>query len=187
MSRGRTPPTTVTRLVRELAEAGVPVWVACQVLGVPRSRLPDRATRPAPARRIADEALLPLIAKAHADSRGTYGAPRVHAELHLGMGVRIGRNRVAWLMREQCLPGLSQAHIVAAAGRSHARGRGDAPVHRRRPRTGCGPPPSPDMARWRRTPEGTIVHSDRGPTYTSSVFGHRLRQTGPLGSTGRVA
>ncbi|MBU6213997.1 MAG: IS3 family transposase [Actinomycetales bacterium] len=96
----------MTRLVEDLVAEGFPSAVACRVLGVARSTLPDLATRSASARRIADEALLPLIAKAHADSRGTYGAPRVHAELRLGMGVRIGRKRVARLMREQHLAGI---------------------------------------------------------------------------------
>lgn len=43
------------------------------------------------------------------------------------------------------------------------------------------------MATWRRRPTGTIVHRNRGPEYTSSVFGHRLRTAGRLGSMGRVA
>ena len=43
------------------------------------------------------------------------------------------------------------------------------------------------IAIWRRTPEGTIVHADRGSQYTSWVFGHRLRKAGLLGSMGRVA
>jgi len=43
------------------------------------------------------------------------------------------------------------------------------------------------MAPWRRSPAGTIVHADRGPQYTSWVFGHRLRAAGLLGSMGRVA
>lgn len=44
------------------------------------------------------------------------------------------------------------------------------------------------MAIWRRHPApGAIVHADRGSQYTSWIFGHRLRQTGLLGSIGRVA
>lgn len=39
-------------------------------------------------------------------SRGTYGAPRVHAELQLGMGIRCGRKRVARLMRVDGLQGV---------------------------------------------------------------------------------
>lgn len=44
-----------------------------------------------------------------------------------------------------------------------------------------------DMARWRRQPTGTIVHSDRGTQYTSWLFGTRMRQAGLLGSMGKVA
>jgi putative transposase len=44
-----------------------------------------------------------------------------------------------------------------------------------------------DMARWRRKPDGTTVHSDRGAQYTSWLFGHRLREAGMLGSMGKVA
>jgi len=44
-----------------------------------------------------------------------------------------------------------------------------------------------DMARWRRRPAGTIVHSDRGTQYTSWLFGHRLREAGLIGSMGKVA
>jgi putative transposase len=44
-----------------------------------------------------------------------------------------------------------------------------------------------DMARWRRKPEATIVHSDRGTQYTSWLFGTRLREAGLLGSMGKVA
>ncbi len=44
-----------------------------------------------------------------------------------------------------------------------------------------------DMARWRRKPTGTIVHSDRGTQYTSWLFGHRLREAGLMGSMGKVA
>lgn len=41
-----------------------------------------------------------------------------------------------------------------------------------------------EMARLRRRPVGTTVHSDHGPQYTSWVFGQRLRAAGPLGSMG---
>ncbi len=44
-----------------------------------------------------------------------------------------------------------------------------------------------DMARWRRKPDATIVHSDRGTQYTSWLFGNRLREAGLLGSMGKVA
>lgn len=44
-----------------------------------------------------------------------------------------------------------------------------------------------DMARWRRKPVGTIVHSDRGAQFTSWLFGVRLREAGLMGSMGKVA
>ena len=42
----------------------------------------------------------------HAASRATYGAPRVHAELKLGRGRRIGRRRVARPMRTAGIQGI---------------------------------------------------------------------------------
>lgn len=42
----------------------------------------------------------------HADSRGTYGWPRVHAELALGLGLAVNHKRVARLMREAGIQGL---------------------------------------------------------------------------------
>lgn len=38
------------------------------------------------------------------------------------------------------------------------------------------------MARRRRKPVGTVVHSDRRTQYTSWLFGHPLREAGLLGS-----
>jgi len=55
----------------------------------------------------ADLALSAEIEAIHARSRGTYGAPRVHAEL-AAQGVRIGRKRVARLMRAAGLVGVSR-------------------------------------------------------------------------------
>lgn len=43
-----------------------------------------------------------------------------------------------------------------------------------------------DMARLRRDPQATVVHSDHGTQYCSRVFGQRLRQAGLMGSMGAV-
>ena len=43
-----------------------------------------------------------------------------------------------------------------------------------------------DMARLRRDPQETVVHSDHGTQYCSWVFGQRLRQAGLMGSMGTV-
>ncbi len=54
---------------------------------------------------IADVRLLELIHAIHAESDGTYGSPRIHAELR-HRGVRVGRKRVERLMRRHSLSGL---------------------------------------------------------------------------------
>jgi putative transposase len=46
------------------------------------------------------------IAEVHEQSRGTYGWPRVQAELRLGLGVEVNHKRVRRLMREAGLQGL---------------------------------------------------------------------------------
>ena len=48
-----------------------------------------------------------MIRRIHNDSDGTYGMPRVHAELVEG-GCQVGRKRVARLMRESGLVGVSR-------------------------------------------------------------------------------
>lgn len=57
------------------------------------------------------------IRQVHAASRGTYGAPRVHAELR-AEGIRIGKKRVARLMREAGLRGVSRRKRPATTVRS---------------------------------------------------------------------
>jgi putative transposase len=47
-----------------------------------------------------------LITEIHAESRGSYGSPRVHAELRLGKGIEVNRKRVERLMREAGLQGV---------------------------------------------------------------------------------
>ena len=76
-----------------------------RVLGVARAGYYAWSSRPASARTLADRALTDQIRQIHARSRGTYGAPRVHAELRLGLEVQVGRKRVARLMRAAGLQG----------------------------------------------------------------------------------
>ena len=54
-----------------------------------------------------DEELCAQVRRIHEASRGTYGVPRVHAELAAG-GCRVSRKRVARLMRETGLAGVSR-------------------------------------------------------------------------------
>ncbi len=71
-----------------------------RVLQLPRSTFYDAKTRLPSAREVADGHLTELIGEVHEMSRGSYGAPRVHAELRLGLGLPVARKRVARLMRQ---------------------------------------------------------------------------------------
>ena len=81
------------------------VSLLCRVLGVSRAGYYAWTRRPLSARAVADQALLEQIRQVHELSRGTYGAPRIHAELRLDHGVQVGRKRVARLMRTAGLIG----------------------------------------------------------------------------------
>jgi putative transposase len=84
-----------------------PVATTCRVLGVSPSGYYVWRKRPLSTRARADVELTAQIQAIHGESRGTYGAPRVHAEL-AARGVRIGRKRVARLMRGAGVHGVSR-------------------------------------------------------------------------------
>ena len=102
------------RLVRDLA-VDFPVAVACRVLGVSTSGYYGWRERPASARDVDDAHLTNTIRNIHTESRQTYGAPRVHAELRLGLGVRVGRKRVERLMREHGIVGIHRRRFRRGA------------------------------------------------------------------------
>jgi len=81
------------------------IKIMCRVLEVSRSGFHAWTARAPSARVVADQVLTARIAEIHADSRKTYGSPRVHAELRLEDGVRVGRKRVERLMRRAGLSG----------------------------------------------------------------------------------
>jgi putative transposase len=72
----------------------------------------------------------------HLESRGTYGAPRVHAEL-AAQGIALGRKRVARLMRTARLRGVSRRKWVVTTTR--ARDAQPAPDLVQRQFTAAGP------------------------------------------------
>ena len=80
------------------------VRTLCRLLGVSRSGYYAWLTRPASARSVADAVLTEQVREVHTANREVYGAPRVHAEL-ADLGVRVGRKRVARLMRAAGLQG----------------------------------------------------------------------------------
>jgi putative transposase len=83
----------------------------CRVLGVSPSGFYAWRKRPLSARARADVELSAEIEAIHRESRGTYGAPRIHAEL-AARGIRGGRKRVARLMRHAGLVGVSRRRQV---------------------------------------------------------------------------
>jgi putative transposase len=90
----------------EAEKANFPIQFMCTRLEVSTSGYyawRDRAPSP---RAVADAALTERIRFIHERSRGTYGAPRVHAELLLDYGVRCGRKRITRLMRSAGLEGI---------------------------------------------------------------------------------
>jgi putative transposase len=90
----------------EVEKAVFPVSTMCRVLGVSSSGYHAWRRRPPSARAISDQRLTELISAIHTRSRGTYGVPRVHAELLFDHGLRVGRKRVARLMRTASLEGV---------------------------------------------------------------------------------
>ena len=83
-----------------------PVAPACRLLEVSRSAYYCWAAHIPSRRDVSDAELTALITRIHADSRCTYGAPRIHAEL-MDQGVACGHNRVARLMARAGLVGVS--------------------------------------------------------------------------------
>jgi putative transposase len=111
------------------------IELMCRVLRVSRSGYYACRVRPPSHRDRYNAALTERIRRIHRDSRGTYGAPRIHAQLRAD-GVRVGNKRVARLMREEGLEGCHQ--------------------HKRAHRTTRRDPqavPAPDLVERKFTPE----------------------------------
>lgn len=88
-------------------QADFTVRQMCRVLGVSASGYYGWCSR-RPSRRMAeDQALSQRIETVHEQSDGTYGMPRVRAELR-SQGVAVSRKRVARLMRRAGLRGVSR-------------------------------------------------------------------------------
>ena len=83
------------------------VATMCRVLGVSPSGYYAWRKRPLSTRARTDVELPAQIDAIHRMSRGSYGAPRIHAEL-AARGLQIGRKRVARLMRNAGVQGVSR-------------------------------------------------------------------------------
>ena len=84
--------------------AGRQVKKPCVLLGVSRSAYYQWSHQEPSAREKADATLAKQVRTIHTQSRGTYGAPRVHQQLR-HEGVRCGKHRVARIMRSGGLAG----------------------------------------------------------------------------------
>ena len=83
-------------------QADYPVATMCRVLKVSKSGLYAWRGRGLSDRARNDIRLTAQLEAIHRHSHGTYGAPRVHAELH-HHGMHVSRKRVARLMRMAAL------------------------------------------------------------------------------------
>lgn len=90
----------------------------CRVLQVSRAGFYAWRARPESARSKANRELAAQVREAHETSRRTYGSPRVHAELR-ARGYRVGRHRVARLMRQQGLAARRKRRYRATTNSGH--------------------------------------------------------------------
>jgi putative transposase len=94
---------TVFRFI-EAQKANFPISLSARMLGVSRSGFHAWRRRPPSDRALGDAWLTERIREIHTRSRGTYGSPRVQAELRR-QGIRVGRKRVERLMAAAGLSG----------------------------------------------------------------------------------
>ena len=93
-------------MIDQLVAAGFSVKQCCRVLGVSSAGYYMYRKRPLSPTKMRREWLTALIKEVHAESRGTYGARRVHAELTKGRGIHVSANLVAILMHNAGIAGL---------------------------------------------------------------------------------
>jgi hypothetical protein len=84
----------------------LPVAVCCRVMKVSTSGFYAWLAQPCSDRDHADAVLTSTIVDIHRMSRRSYGSPRVHAELRLGLGTFCSRKRVERLMRQAGVAGI---------------------------------------------------------------------------------
>jgi putative transposase len=100
--------------------ARYPIAVMCRVLDVSSSGYYAWVKRPPSARDVTDAALIVEIRAAHAASKGTYGVPRLQIDL-ADAGIRVSRKRIARLMRNAGLAGVSRRKGTVTTVRDGAR------------------------------------------------------------------
>ncbi len=97
-----------------------PVRMMCDALKVSHSGYYDWQGRPESGRAVYDRQLTETIRQVHTESDGTYGSPRVHAEL-TAIGLPCGRPKVARLMRNAGLKGCPKRRFRVTTKSGHTR------------------------------------------------------------------
>ena len=135
----------------------------CEAFDVSRSGYYDwRARQKSPgARALEDEGLRARIQSLHAESRRTYGSPRVQKQLS-AEGLRHGRNRIARLMREQGLSGRERRRFRVVTTQSNH----DQPVAPNR--LAQAPAPSAPNQQW--VGDITYIPTAEGWLYLAAVM-----------------
>jgi transposase InsO family protein len=107
--------------IKDALAGEFPVDVCCEVLGVSRSGFYAWRDRPASGRARRADDLAAKVEAVHADHRGVYGSPRVHAVL-AAAGERVSVNTVAKLMRARGIRAKTKRKFVPRTTDSaHAR------------------------------------------------------------------
>ena len=96
-----------------------PVTVLCSVLVVSRSGFYAWTKRGESKRKASDAQLAVEIVAIHRRSRGTYGSPRVHAELR-AKGISVSKKRVERLMREHGIEACRKRRFRCTTDSNHA-------------------------------------------------------------------
>jgi transposase InsO family protein len=99
-------------------KARFPVSTMCRYLCVSTSGFYAWSNRGKSARRVEDERLARAVAHVHTASRRRYGSPRVMHQLRRE-GTRVGRKRVARLMREQGLVARRRRRVARTTDSRH--------------------------------------------------------------------
>ncbi|WP_016823791.1 IS3 family transposase [Streptomyces viridosporus] len=143
-------------------QAGHRVKRACELLKVSRAAFHARRTGAVGPRAVQDAELTEQITAVRARSRGTYGAPRIHAVLRRE-GTACGRRRIARLMRAAGLAGRHRRrrHRTTIPD-PHAATRPDLVLRDFRP------DPTATDARW--CGDITYIPTDEGWLYLDTVI-----------------
>jgi putative transposase len=94
------------------------IALMCRCLRVSRAGYYAWVARPESARSVQDRSLNVHIRAVHEESRGSYGSPRVHFELQC-KGIKVGRHRVARLMRAGRIRARKKRRYVATTQSNH--------------------------------------------------------------------